>query len=173
PPNEPSDFPRHAAVPRGGEGGAGQHPAAGQPREGDHHHPRQARPRGRRNARLGTPAAGRRGGQGHRPHPPARTAGATGGAGPRGRRPGARVGRPAPDGIGDEPAALAEAARLHLREKFLRAKVAVSGGNFAIAETGTVVVLESEGNGRMCLTLPQVLVTVLGIEKLLPTWADL
>ncbi|TMM40984.1 MAG: lactate utilization protein [Actinobacteria bacterium] len=84
-----------------------------------------------------------------------------------------KVGRPAPDGIGDEPAALAEAARLHLREKFLRAKVAVSGGNFAIAETGTVVVLESEGNGRMCLTLPQVLVTVLGIEKLLPTWADL
>jgi L-lactate dehydrogenase complex protein LldF len=84
-----------------------------------------------------------------------------------------KVGRPAPDGIPAEPAALAEAARLHLREKFLRARVAISGGNFAIAETGTVVVLESEGNGRMCLTLPQVLVTVLGIEKLLPTWADL
>src|SRR5207247_8726027 len=83
------------------------------------------------------------------------------------------AGRPAPDGLTEEPAALAEAARLHLREKFLRAKVAISGGNFAVAETGTVVVLESEGNGRMCLTLPPVLVTVLGIEKLVPTWTDL
>ncbi|MFB9236922.1 lactate utilization protein B [Plantactinospora siamensis] len=84
-----------------------------------------------------------------------------------------RVGRPAPDGIGDRPAELAEAARLHLREKFLRAPVAVSGGNFAVADTGTIVVLESEGNGRMCLTLPPVLVTVLGIEKVVPTWSDL
>ncbi len=83
------------------------------------------------------------------------------------------AGRPPPAGLTDEPAALAEAARLHLREKFLRATVAVSGGNFAVAQTGTVVVLESEGNGRMCLTLPKVLVTVLGIEKLVPTWADL
>jgi L-lactate dehydrogenase complex protein LldF len=85
----------------------------------------------------------------------------------------AAAGRPAPDGLTDDPAALAEAARLHLREKFLRAEMAVSGGNFAVAETGTVVVVESEGNGRMCLTLPPVLVTVLGIEKLVPTWADL
>jgi len=83
------------------------------------------------------------------------------------------VGRPAPDGLTDEPAALAGAARLHLREKFLRAKVAVSGANFAVAETGTLVVVESEGNGRMCLTLPEVLVSVVGIEKLVPTWADL
>ena len=85
----------------------------------------------------------------------------------------AAAGRPAPPDLTDDPAALAEAARLHLREKFLRAEMAVSGGNFAVAETGTVVVLESEGNGRMCLTLPPVLVTVLGIEKLVPTWADL
>jgi L-lactate dehydrogenase complex protein LldF len=84
-----------------------------------------------------------------------------------------KVGRPAPDGLTDHPPELAEAARLHLREKFLRAEVAVSGGNFAIAETGSVVVVESEGNGRMCLTLPKVLVSVVGIEKLLPTWADL
>lgn len=83
------------------------------------------------------------------------------------------VGRPAPSGLTSEPAALAEAARLHLREKFLRARMAVSGGNFAVAETGSIVVLESEGNGRMCLTLPDILVTVLGIEKLVPTWADL
>mgnify|MGYP000474589409 CR=1 FL=1 len=84
-----------------------------------------------------------------------------------------KVGRPAPEGLTDEPPRLAEAARLHLREKFLRAKVAVSGANFAIAETGTLVVVESEGNGRMCLTLPDTLISVVGIEKLLPTWDDL
>jgi L-lactate dehydrogenase complex protein LldF len=84
-----------------------------------------------------------------------------------------RVGRPAPDGLTNDPPELAEAARLHLREKFLRARVAVSGANFAVAETGTIVVLESEGNGRMCLTLPEVLITVMGIEKLVPTWRDL
>jgi L-lactate dehydrogenase complex protein LldF len=79
----------------------------------------------------------------------------------------------APPGLTDEPAALAEAARLHLRERFLRSKVAVSGANFMIAETGTLVVLESEGNGRMCLTLPETLISVVGIEKLLPAWRDL
>ena len=84
-----------------------------------------------------------------------------------------QVGRPAPDDLTDDPAALAEASRLHLREKFLRAKVAVSGANFAVAETGTLVVVESEGNGRMCLTLPEVLVSVVGIEKVVPTWDDL
>ncbi|MET1004216.1 MAG: LUD domain-containing protein, partial [Propionibacteriaceae bacterium] len=59
------------------------------------------------------------------------------------------------------------------REKFLATKVAFSGANFAIAETGTLVVVESEGNGRMCLTLPDVLVSVVGIEKILPTFDDL
>ncbi|WP_045694327.1 LutB/LldF family L-lactate oxidation iron-sulfur protein [Streptomyces rubellomurinus] len=85
----------------------------------------------------------------------------------------AQWGQPAPDGLGDDPAELAEAARRHLREKFLRAKVAVSGANFAVAETGTVVVVESEGNGRMCVTLPETLITVMGIEKVVPTWTDL
>ena len=85
----------------------------------------------------------------------------------------AKAGRPAPPDLGDAPAELAEAARLHLREKFLRAKVAISGANFAVAETGTLVVLESEGNGRMCLTLPETLISVVGIEKVLPTWDDL
>ncbi|MFD8967952.1 lactate utilization protein B [Streptomyces sp. NPDC059568] len=84
-----------------------------------------------------------------------------------------RWGRPAPEGLTDEPAELAEAARLHLREKFLTAKVAVSGGNFMVAETGTLVVVESEGNGRMCLTLPETLISVVGIEKVVPTWRDL
>ncbi|MFF3643538.1 lactate utilization protein B [Streptomyces sp. NPDC002564] len=82
-------------------------------------------------------------------------------------------GRPAPDGLTDTPAELAEAARLHLREKFLRAKVGVSGANFMVAETGTLVVVESEGNGRMCLTLPETLISVVGIEKVVPTWRDL
>jgi L-lactate dehydrogenase complex protein LldF len=73
----------------------------------------------------------------------------------------------------DEPAVLAEAARRYLRQKFLSAQVAISGANFAIAETGTLAVVESEGNGRMCLTLPRTLITVMGIEKILPTWRDL
>jgi L-lactate dehydrogenase complex protein LldF len=75
--------------------------------------------------------------------------------------------------LGWEASAIAEAARRHLREKFLTVPVAVSGANFAVAETGTVVVVESEGNGRMCTTLPEVLVTVMGIEKVLPEWQDL
>jgi L-lactate dehydrogenase complex protein LldF len=79
----------------------------------------------------------------------------------------------APADLSDTPADLAEAARLHLRRTFLRAKVAVSGANFAVAETGTLCVVESEGNGRMCLTLPETLITVMGIEKLVPTWRDL
>ncbi|MCC3768011.1 lactate utilization protein B [Streptomyces sp. UNOC14_S4] len=85
----------------------------------------------------------------------------------------AHWGRPAPEGLSDRPADLAEAARLHLREKFLRAKVAVSGANFMVAESGTLVVVESEGNGRMCLTLPETLISVVGIEKTVPTWQDL
>ena len=51
--------------------------------------------------------------------------------------------------------------------------MAISGANFAVAETGTVVVLESEGNGRMCTTLPRALITVMGIEKVLPRFEDL
>ena len=73
----------------------------------------------------------------------------------------------------DDPAALAEVARRHLRRKFLEARVGVSGANFAVAETGTVCVVESEGNGRMCTTLPEVLITVMGIEKVLASFRDL
>ena len=75
--------------------------------------------------------------------------------------------------VSDEPAELTAAARAHLRAKFLSVPVGVSGANFAVAETGHVVVLESEGNGRMCTTLPEVLVSVVGIEKILPRWRDL
>ncbi|MCW2577112.1 MAG: putative oxidoreductase subunit with NAD(P)-binding domain and ferredoxin-like domain [Modestobacter sp.] len=76
-------------------------------------------------------------------------------------------------GLTDDPRHLAMAARQHLRERFLRARVAISGANFAVAETGTLTVVESEGNGRMCLTLPETLITVMGIEKIVPTWRDL
>jgi L-lactate dehydrogenase complex protein LldF len=74
--------------------------------------------------------------------------------------------------LSDDPPDLTNTARLYLREKFLHAKVGFSGANFAVAETGTVCVVESEGNGRMCTTLPPVLVTLMGIEKVIPTWQD-
>lgn len=72
-----------------------------------------------------------------------------------------------------DPAELAEAARKYLRQQFMEAKVAISGANFGCADTGTVSIVESEGNGRMCLTLPETLITVMGIEKLLPNFEDL
>ena len=77
-----------------------------------------------------------------------------------------------PGDLSDDPRALAEAARSHLRRLFLRARVGISGVNFAVAETGTVAVVESEGNGRMCTTLPDVLISVMGIEKIIPSWQD-
>ena len=76
-------------------------------------------------------------------------------------------------GLADDPESLLAAARQHLRHEFLRARVAVSGANFAVAETGTVGVVESEGNGRMCTTLPETLVTVMGVEKVVEEWRDL
>ena len=79
----------------------------------------------------------------------------------------------APADLTDDPQQLAAAARSHLRSEFLNAKVGVSGANFAIAGTGSLVVVESEGNGRMCLTLPETLISVVGVEKLLPSWQDL
>jgi L-lactate dehydrogenase complex protein LldF len=79
----------------------------------------------------------------------------------------------APGIASDEPAALAEAARVYLRERFIAARIGICGANFGVAETGTICIVESEGNGRMCTTLPPVLVTVLGIEKLVPRLDDL
>ena len=79
----------------------------------------------------------------------------------------------APRDLSDDPTELTAAARAHLRKKFLHAKVAVSGTNLGIAETGTVSIFESEGNGRMCLTLPDTLITLMGIEKLVPRFQDI
>lgn len=76
------------------------------------------------------------------------------------------------DELSDRPEDLAEAARVFLRKKFLSTKVGISGANFAVADTGTISVVESEGNGRMCTTLPDTLITLMGIEKIIPTWRD-
>jgi L-lactate dehydrogenase complex protein LldF len=75
--------------------------------------------------------------------------------------------------LSDEPSELAGAARAYLREKFLTTSVGISGANFAVAETGSVCVVESEGNGRFCTTIPKTLITIVGIEKLVPTLEDL
>ena len=75
--------------------------------------------------------------------------------------------------LGDQAEDLADAARRYLREKFLRVKVGISGANFAVAETGSVCVVESEGNGRMCVTLPEVMISLVGIEKVIPRFQDL
>jgi L-lactate dehydrogenase complex protein LldF len=75
--------------------------------------------------------------------------------------------------LGESAEDLAAAARRYLREKFLRVPIGFSGGNFAVAESGSVCVVESEGNGRMCVTLPRVLISLVGIEKIVPTFGDL
>jgi L-lactate dehydrogenase complex protein LldF len=75
--------------------------------------------------------------------------------------------------LGESPQDLADAARRFLREKFLRVETAISGANFLIAETGGVCVVESEGNGRMCLTLPKTLITIAGFDKVVPRFRDL
>jgi L-lactate dehydrogenase complex protein LldF len=75
--------------------------------------------------------------------------------------------------LSDDPHALTAAARNYLRQKFLNIPTAISGANFLVAETGAVAVVESEGNGRMCLTLPRTMITLAGIEKVLPRFQDL
>jgi L-lactate dehydrogenase complex protein LldF len=77
------------------------------------------------------------------------------------------------EALTDDPEALTAAARTYLRHKFLTVPTAISGANFLIAETGSVAVVESEGNGRMCLTLPRTMITLAGIEKVLPRFQDL
>ena len=77
------------------------------------------------------------------------------------------------ESLSSDPPELAEASRLFLRKQFMEAEVAISGANFGIAETGHVTIVESEGNGRMCLTLPKTLISVMGIEKILPKFQDL
>lgn len=79
----------------------------------------------------------------------------------------------APPGLPDDPAALAAAARDHLRRRLLSARVAVCGADFMVADTGTLVLLEAEGNGRAAVTVPDTLICVAGIDAVVPTWGDL
>ncbi len=73
----------------------------------------------------------------------------------------------------EDPPALTAQARIFLRNKFRRADFGVTGGNFLVAETGQVCVVENEGNARQSVTTPRVLVSLVGIEKLVPRLADL
>ena len=73
----------------------------------------------------------------------------------------------------EDPEELAAVARRALRARFARAGVGLSGGNFAVAETGTVVVVENEGNIRFSTTAPPVHVVLVGVEKLIPRFRDL
>lgn len=72
-----------------------------------------------------------------------------------------------------EPAVLAEHARQRLRAHFAAADLGISGVNFGVAETGSILVLENEGNARMTTTLPRVHIAVMGIEKVIPRARDL
>jgi len=72
-----------------------------------------------------------------------------------------------------DPEVLTRIARAELREKFLQADLGISGANFAVAETGTVVLVTNEGNGRMVTSLPRVHVAVMGVEKVIPSMTDL
>jgi len=72
-----------------------------------------------------------------------------------------------------DPEALTRIARGELREKFLQADLGITGANFAVAETGTVVLVTNEGNGRMVTSLPRVHVAVMGVEKVVPSFSDL
>lgn len=68
---------------------------------------------------------------------------------------------------------LARIAREVLREKFLHADMGITGGNFLLAETGTLVMVTNEGNGRMCSTIPDLHVAIVGIDKVIPDWESL
>src|SRR5690349_1650753 len=72
-----------------------------------------------------------------------------------------------------DPIELARIAREVLRQKFLHADMGISGGNFLVAETGTLVLVTNEGNGRMCATMPDLHVAVVGIDKVIPDWESL
>jgi L-lactate dehydrogenase complex protein LldF len=79
------------------------------------------------------------------------------------------TGAPLPD---DDIPTLTATARRELRQRFLDAGMGISGGNIAVAETGSIVLVTNEGNGRMISSLPPVHVAVIGIEKITPTWND-
>ncbi|MEK7277851.1 MAG: LutB/LldF family L-lactate oxidation iron-sulfur protein [Chloroflexota bacterium] len=73
----------------------------------------------------------------------------------------------------DDIAALTAAARVALRQVFLTADIGISGVNFGVAETGMLCLVTNEGNGRLCTTVPPVHIALMGIERVVPTLADL
>ncbi len=71
-----------------------------------------------------------------------------------------------------DPQAMTRFARRHLRRQYFTAELGITGGNFLIAETGTVAITTNEGNARLGTALPPVHVAIVGIEKVIPTWED-
>lgn len=71
------------------------------------------------------------------------------------------------------PPQLVQKARELLRQKYLDADIGISGGNFLIADTGSIALTENEGNARLCTTFPKVHIAIVGIEKIIPSIADL
>ena len=79
------------------------------------------------------------------------------------------AGHPLPE----EPTELTAFARKALREKFATADMGITGANFAVAETGTIVLVSNEGNARLTTSMPRVHVSIMGMEKVIPKLADL
>jgi L-lactate dehydrogenase complex protein LldF len=77
------------------------------------------------------------------------------------------------ESLPDDPGSLARAGRRLLRDKFYHADMGITGANFAVAETGTIVLVTNEGNGRLTTTCPRVHVAIMGMEKVIPRWTDL
>ena len=72
----------------------------------------------------------------------------------------------------DDPGELNEIARNHLRQFFLEADIGISGVNLAVADSGSIVLVTNEGNGRFTTTAPRIHVALMGMERIVPTWAD-
>lgn len=75
--------------------------------------------------------------------------------------------------LSDDTQVLTKFAREQLREKFLEADIGLSGCNFAVAETGSIVLVSNEGNARLTTTVPKTHIVLMGMERIIPTWKDL
>ena len=73
----------------------------------------------------------------------------------------------------DDIEVMAAAARVALRDKFMEADLGISGANFVVAETGTLVIVTNEGNGRLCTSAPRIHIGITGMEKVIPSMQDL
>lgn len=72
----------------------------------------------------------------------------------------------------DDPYELTKIARASLRQSYLEADIGITGANFAVAQTGTFIIITNEGNDRLVISLPKIHVIITGIEKIIPTLAD-